>query len=166
VGASLRTTQLGMMKMSLQRLSLFFCLANAVGANDIPDTVRACLASPGVAYEVSKKMQPTSLKGDFDGDGKADYAVAVTRGRAQGVMVCWGTSASPTVLGAGVPFNDMKDLDFTSWSVHRKTRRVARGMGSGRAPVLSGDALLLGWESGSGIVYWNGKRFMWYQQGD
>jgi hypothetical protein len=39
-------------------------------------------------------------------------------------------------------------------------------MGVGRPPALSGDAFVLEWESGSGIVYWNGTKFIWYQQGD
>ena len=88
------------------------------------------------------------------------------RGTAQGVIVCRSGGSSPIALGAGIPFNQMKDLDFTSWRIHPKAIPVARGVGAGQPPVLSGDALLLEWESGSGIVYWNGRRFVWYQQGD
>jgi len=63
-------------------------------------------------------------------------------------------------------FNDMKNLDFTAWQVHLKTSRGAQSLGAGRPPVLTGDGLLLEWESASAIVYWNGNRFVWYQQGD
>jgi hypothetical protein len=104
------------------------------------------------------------LQADFDDDGKTDVAVTITRGKAQGVVVCFASGVA--VLGAGMPFNDMKDLDFTEWRIHPKNRPVARGAGAGRPPALSGDALVFGWESGSGLVYWNGRRFVWYQQGD
>jgi hypothetical protein len=150
---------------NLQKL-LFLCLAGSAATAEIPDAVRACMTRAGTGYEVSQKVSPSYLKGDFDGDGKPDYAVLVTRGRAQGVAVCRASGAPPLVLGAGTPFNEMKDLDFTSWQVHGKNQRVARGMGSGRAPALLGDALLLEWESASAIVYWNGHRLVWYQQGD
>ncbi len=126
----------------------------------------ACVAKTGPGYEASSKVEPRYLTGDFDGDGKADTAVVVTRGREQGVTVCPGGTGTPVVLGAGNAFNEMKNLDFTAWQVHGKKRRVARGMGAGRPPVLGGDALLLEWESASALVYWNGKRFVWYQQGD
>jgi hypothetical protein len=145
---------------------LILCLAGVAPAAEIPDAIAACLAKAGAGYEVSRKVTPSYLQGDFDGDGKPDCAVIVTRGRAQGVAVCRANGAPPVVLGAGAPFNDMKDLDFTSWQVHGKNRRVARGFGAGRAPALLGDALLLEWESASAIVYWSGRRFLWYQQGD
>jgi len=60
----------------------------------------------------------------------------------------------------------MPDLNFTSWRVHSKSDRVERGVGERAPPKLLGDDLLLEWESASAIVYWNGRRFDWYQQGD
>ena len=132
----------------------------------MPDGVVGCVARAGAGYEVSRKVDPAYLRGDFDGDGRADYAVVMTRGGAQGLVVCRGSGAGPVVLGAGTAFNEMKNLDFTGWQVHGKSRRVARGFGVGRAPVLLGDALVLEWESASAIVYWNGHQFRWYQQGD
>jgi len=141
-------------------------LGGAASAAEIPTAISACLNKAGSAYEVSRKVAPPYLIADFDGDSKTDYAVIVARGRAQGIVVCRGSAAPPVVLGAGSSFNDMKDLDFTAWRVHGKNHRVARGMGAGRPPMLSGDALLLEWESASAIVYWKGNRFIWYQQGD
>jgi hypothetical protein len=61
----------------------------------------------------------------------------------------------------------MKDLNFNAWQVHTTARPVERGVKEGRPPVLLGDAILLEWEeSASAIVHWNGKQFVWYQQGD
>ena len=125
-----------------------------------------CLERAAQGVTASDKITPPSLTGDFDGDGKPDHAVVVIRAREQGILVCRSGADSPVVLGAGTAFNEMRNLDFSSWRVHQKGIRVARGAGQRRPPVLRGDALLLEWESASAIVYWNGTKFIWYQQGD
>ncbi|MGH9721825.1 MAG: hypothetical protein ACRD8O_16575 [Bryobacteraceae bacterium] len=146
-------------------LALALCLESAVAA-DLAESIPPCLARAGSGYTVSHKLAPHALQGDFDGDGKPDLAVLVTRGREQGVVVCRGGTPPASVLGAGIPFNEMKDLDFTAWRIHPASRKVGRGATARRPPSLAGDALYLEWESASAIVYWNGKRFAWYQQGD
>jgi hypothetical protein len=114
----------------------------------------------------SGTVSPRSLTGDFDGDGKTDEAIVVKRGREQGILICRSGAGSSIILGAGIAFNDMRNLDFRSWRLHKRNTRVARGAGQGRPPVLRGDALVLEWESASAVVYWNGTKFIWYQQGD
>ncbi|MBZ5606977.1 MAG: hypothetical protein LAP38_01860 [Acidobacteriia bacterium] len=138
----------------------------SAAAAAVPGEVSTCLKAAGPSYTLNNKIDPSYLKGDFDGDGQPDYAVVVSRGKQQGIAVCRTGAAAPILLGAGAAFNDMPNLDFTAWSLHPKSRRVPRGLGQKRPPVLTGDALLLEWESASAIVYWNGKRFVWYQQGD
>ncbi|MGC1492519.1 MAG: hypothetical protein WA798_14205, partial [Candidatus Acidiferrum sp.] len=72
---------------------------------------------------------------------------------------------------AGIPFRvsgeASPDLNFlNTWKVYAKGP-VERGVGSGAPPHLIGEALLVGKrESASGLIYWNGKSFVWYQQGD
>jgi hypothetical protein len=166
LGSFPRPYRRGSLMRNLSSLFIIVCLEGAAAAADIPDAISACLAKAGSGYEVSHKVTPPYLRGDFDGDGKPDYAVVVARDGAQGVALCRGSAAPPIVLGAGTSFNHMKNLDFRAWRVHVRNSRVARGAGVGRPPVLSGDALLLEWESASAIVYWNGNRFAWYQQGD
>ena len=100
---------------------LVICRGCAATAAEIPDAIPACLAKAGSAYEVSHKVDPSYLKGDFDGDGKPDYAVLVTHDEAQGIVVCRGSAASPVVVGAGRSFNQMKNLDFSAWRVHART---------------------------------------------
>ena len=125
-----------------------------------------CLSTAANPMTASDKVAPQSFAGDFDGDGKPDQASVVNRGREQGILVCLSSVHSPVVLGAGMVFNEMRNLDFSSWRVHKRGVRVARGAGQRRTPVLRGDALELEWESASAIVYWNGTKFIWYQQGD
>jgi hypothetical protein len=131
-----------------------------------PPQVAACLHAAGPNYAASRAIVPSYLAGDFDGDSKPDVAVVVNRGKQQGIAACLSGTPAPVILGAGAAFNEMPNLDFTAWRLHLKSRRVARGFGQGRPPVLKGDALYLEWESGSAVVYWNGRRFVWYQQGD
>jgi hypothetical protein len=133
---------------------------------DVPAEIRGCLQAAGAGYAPSWAIHPARLQGDFDGDGKTDYAVLVAKGSQQGIVLCRSGSATPVVLGAGMAFNEMRDLDFTAWHVHPRNRRVRRGAGEGRRPKLSGDAIVLEWESASALVYWSGGRFRWYQQGD
>jgi FG-GAP repeat len=154
-----------LMRTRIAALALLYCPL-AQQAAEAPPGVSACLGKAGIAYIVNRKLDAYVLGGDFDGDGKPDLAVAVVRGGQQGIAICRSGAATPVVLGAGTAFNDMANLDFTAWRLHPQKVRVARGFGGGRPPVLTGDALLLEWESASALVYWNGRRFAWYQQGD
>lgn len=140
---------------------------NAVSEYNVPTEVSQCVKRLGSGYTISGKINPFYLRGDFDGSGRAGYAVLVRNGDQQGVMLCRSGMAKPVVLGAGTEFNRMKDLNFNAWQVHSKGHQVERGVGEGKPPTLLGDAILLEWEeSASAILYWNGRRFAWYQQGD
>jgi hypothetical protein len=45
--------------------------------------------------------------------------------------------------------------------------RSPRGAGETTVPRLHGEALLVGKsEATSALIYWNGKRYVWFQQGD
>jgi hypothetical protein len=139
----------------------------AVSEYNVPTEVRQCMKRLGSGYTISGKINPFYLRVDFTGSGRSDYAVLVQNGDQQGVMLCQSRVAKPRVFGAGTEFNRMKDLNFDAWQVHPKGRPVERGVAEARPPLLRGDAILLEWEeSASGIVYWNGQRFVWYQQGD
>jgi len=70
-------------------------------------------------------------------------------------------------LGAGTPFgNGGANFDWMDrWSISRK--RKVNVEADGGTPTLIGDALLVEKiDSASAIVFWNGKEYQWYQQGD
>ncbi len=139
-----------------------------VSVFNVPREVHACLISAGSRYTASGRINPFYLRGDFRGDGKMSYAVLVTAGDAleRGLAICGVGSAKTTILGAGSMFHGMRDLDFDAWHVYPKAR-VQKGVGAGAPPVLLGEALILEWsESASGLVYWDGTTYHWYQQGD
>jgi hypothetical protein len=127
-------------------------------------------AEKGRHLVLSNRLNPFYLQGDFDGDGRLDLAALVesAKDRKAGILVLLRGRSDPIILGAGKPLGDHGD-DFSwmdVWSVHPKGP-VGRGAGEPAAPRLRGDALRVEKsESASAILYWNGKAFGWYQQGD
>jgi hypothetical protein len=133
---------------------------------NIPTSVDKAIKALRGNYVISGRINPFYLRGDFDGDGKPDFAVLISNKDQNGIAICRSGSLTTIVLGAGIEFHKMKDLHFDAWQVYPKSP-VKRGVGEGRPPTLSSEAILLTWEeSASALIYWNGKRFVWYQQGD
>jgi hypothetical protein len=53
-----------------------------------------------------------------------------------------------------------------SWQVYAK-KRAAHASGETRVSRLRGDALLIEKsEAASALIYWNGKRYVWFQRDD
>ncbi len=72
------------------------------------------------------------------------------------------------VLGAGVEVGNGGDdfgwMDF--WRIYEKGSG-GKGATDETPPALLGDALLVGKsESSSALLFWDGKGYRWYQQGD
>jgi hypothetical protein len=137
--------------------------------DDIPETVKRAIANGSLAkkYELSYRMNPFYLRGDFNGDGKADVAVlAKQRSTGKvGIAIINGATDKVTVVGAGNAIGNGGD-DFEwmdSWRVYSKGNAASRAS----VPKLRGDALLVSKsEAASALIYWNGKRYVWLQQGD
>jgi hypothetical protein len=149
--------------------------AQQVEVENIPDEILALvqLGPFAAAYSLDGSLNPFYLRGDFDGDGQADYAFRIKSksGNNSGIAVWLSSQKKLIVLGAGTPFRVSgsltSNLDFLdTWKVYGK-KPVERGVQSGAPPRLIGEAILVGKrESAGGLIYWNGKIFMWYQQGD
>lgn len=151
------------------------CGAQQIEPENIPDEIVPAMGSVpfSAKYELNEVMNPFYLRGDFDGDGKPDFAVGVKSktGGATGIAIWLSSLRRFVILGAGNPFRfaGSTETNFAGlnvWRVYGK-RTVETGVEAGRPPKLIGEAILLGKsESGSGLIYWNGKTFKWYQQGD
>jgi hypothetical protein len=146
--------------------------ASAVAQHDnIPVAVRRAIANGSLAkgYEVSFHLKPFYLPGDFNGDGKADIAVLVKQRSTGklGIAIINAATDKVTILGAGTAIGNGGD-DFEwmdSWQVYSKGRVAQEAEGS--VLHLRGDALLVSKsEAASALIYWNGKRYAWFQQGD
>jgi hypothetical protein len=143
------------------------------GANhDVPDAVKKALTngSAGKEYDLSFRINPSYLEGDFNGDGKIDVAALVEERstRKVGIAIVHGTSGKVTIVGAGIGIgnggDDFKWMD--SWKVYSK-KRGAHAAGETGVPRLRSDALLVEKsEAASALICWNGKRYVWSQQDD
>jgi hypothetical protein len=136
---------------------------------DIPESVKRAIANGSFAknYDVSFHMNPFYLRGDFSDDGKADVAVLVKQRstRKVGIAIINGVTDKLTVLGAGAAIGNGGDnFDWMdSWEIYSKDRVASKTS----VPKLHGDALLVSKsEAASALIYWNGKRYVWLQQGD
>lgn len=140
--------------------------------HDIPEVVKRAITSDPLAkkYDLSFRVNPFYLHGDFNGDGKIDVAVLVKQRSTGklGIAIVHGTTHKVTVLGAGSGFGNGGD-DFEwmdSWEVYSKDR-VANEAGEAGITRVRGDALLVSKnEAASALIYWNGKRYVWLQQDD
>ena len=146
--------------------------SSAGATRDIPDAIRKALTkgSVGKKYDFSFRVNPSYLNADFNGDGKMDAAVLVkerSTGKI-GIAIIDGTTGKLSVLGAGISIGNGGD-DFEwmdSWQVQSKTH-AAHAVNKTSGPHFKGDALLVEKsEAASALIYWNGKRYVWSQQGD
>jgi len=136
----------------------------------MPQPVKAALKRmPDVA--VSCRLKPTVIEGDFNGDGRPDYAVLVVQKASQkrGFLLTFGNGRS-LIAGAGRPVEygvaTSADLNFDQWELYSKSKPV-ESADHQRLLKLHGDAVLVSYHEGaSGLFYWDGKRIRWYQQGD
>ncbi len=150
--------------------------ANGAWDDDVkihPETIYECMRLPMASQaEITMGKNPYYLRGDFDGDGRPDYAVAV-RGKLTkrlGVLICVGTGIG-YLLGADnptvPPFSDMpKDLFFApNWAAlsRQETTEISKlpPFGPRVLPQIRGETIAMTWEDGTALIYWDGQRFRW-----
>lgn len=155
-------------------LGILFLPADALFAGNyqlfIPPAVQACLnrTKTSAPPKLERLANPYYHRGDFDGDGRMDYAVWI-RGRTTGkggIIICHA-SGLITVLGGDTvhrpPFSDLPGDQFLSsnWWVISQSEAMAR-IAKGRAVGQpAGEALLMQWGDGAGLVYFDGTRYRW-----
>jgi hypothetical protein len=140
-----------------------------VHPHDIPELLDRAITNGSLAknYDVSFQMNPFYLRGDFNGDGKIDIAVLVKQRSTGkfGIAIINGVTDKVTFLGAGTAIGNGGDnFDWMdSWEIYSRDRVASKTS----VPKLHGDALLVSKsEAASALIYWNGKRYVWLQQGD
>jgi hypothetical protein len=143
-----------------------------VAIRDVPDAVKKALTNGSTEkkYDLSFRMNPSYLEGDFNGDGKTDVAVLVTERSTGklGIAIVHGKTGKVKILGAGIGIGNGGD-DFEwmdTWQIYSKTRAAHADAETGVLHLL-GDALLVEKsEAASALIYWDGNRYVWSQQGD
>ena len=140
----------------------------------LPPEVRRASSREGFdkTYALSSQLNPFFIQGDFNGDGKLDTAVLVkaTASGKTGIAVFHAGAERAVLIGAGAQIpgaQGASDVDWMdAWYAHRKGP-LRQGVTKGKPPVLRGDALHVAkTEAASALIYWDGSKYQWYQQGD
>jgi hypothetical protein len=140
----------------------------------VPPTIGDCARKPAIQglVSITFDVNPFYLRGDFDGDGRSDYAVAVRgpKTKRNGVLFCLA-NARAYLVGADQPlqppFSNMPDDNFVAprWEVFSQS--AVAGLSKFRSnvpnplPHTAAEAVAMIWEDGIALIYWNGKRFCW-----
>jgi hypothetical protein len=145
-----------------------------VWSSNMPDELRDFYDQEKIrtTYRINKDLNPFYLRGDFDGDKKMDYALAVVEIKTdkKGILIYHSGTKMHFILGAGHQIRDGYESDdmnwMDAWNVHDK-KDVELGVGETKIIKLKGEAIHADkLESSSGLIYWDGKEYRWYQQGD
>jgi hypothetical protein len=141
-------------------------------SDKVPESVARVFKSTalGKLYDFSFHLRPSYLAGDFDGDRKPDIAILVKQKKSGklGIAVLHSSTNMILVIGAGTEVGNGGDnFDWMDvWNVIPKAS-AARKVGRAATALLKGDALHVEKsESASALIYWNGKKYVWRQQGD
>ena len=132
-------------------------------------------------YEISTKLNPFYLRGDFDGDSTPDYAVLVVNRatRVAGIAMIRSRTKHVEVLGAGginlsvaatedgSPAYKLDGFDWMdAWHVERKQHIKFTGIDKPVTGMAAEGLLVEKSESAAGLIYWDGKQYRWLQMSD
>ena len=128
-------------------------------------------------YSASNYLKSRFLEADFSGDGKPDLALAVEKinGGKKGIIILFQESRGAFVIGAGKEFGNAGDnfqwagnwRAFTERVTYETTFKENGDVAGGKEVKLLRPAIEIREEEGSGgLIYFNGKDFVWIHQGD
>jgi hypothetical protein len=112
-------------------------------------------------YESWDKFSPADyLYGDFDGDSKIDYALAIYERKTEkkGVLIYHTGTKKYFILGAGKLFNERHPNDDLFW-VDKWEVMEDKEKGINAILIVTTD-------SSRGLIYWSGDEYMWRQLED
>lgn len=123
-------------------------------------------------YSLRTDLNPFYLRGDFDGDKKLDYAISIIEKKTnkKGILIFHMRTKTHYIVGAGNFLRNKSKTDdyfwMDAWKVYTG-KNVKIGIGETQKITIKGEAILvIKTESSSGLLYWTGKEYDWYQQGD
>jgi hypothetical protein len=148
-------------------LLLTLCLPVSRSADE---KISAALNTPKYRnlFVIERSVLPYYQRGDFDGDGRLDYAVAVRSKRSKRLGVAFILRKRVEIVGADIAI--VRDDPSVDPSVPLDSWRVLKRSELAQTYALQnaiGDGLFVEErEAGSGILYRTDKRFEWLQLGD
>jgi hypothetical protein len=133
-------------------------------------------------YQTQAFLNPSFLTADFNGDGNADQAHAVIEKKTgkKGLLVLHGNSDAYFVFGAGTRFGeDDDDYQWADlWRLYTDKTAFETQFDEETGDIIGGKEvklqhpglLLMAEEDGSpyagGIIYWDGRQYVWIHQGE
>ena len=151
---------------------LTICVLASRGADVsplVPEMLAACLAKvrpAGERVEFYTGVNPFYLRGDFDGDGRADYVAQILHPvsdskatiDSSGLIFCFA-SGRVDVMGARLgPIPENADpllLISPSWEALPSDSDEVKSLSA------SGDVVVMAWEDGSGMIYRDKGDYRW-----
>jgi hypothetical protein len=135
-------------------------------ASVLPAPVRSCVEhNSHVAMIVPQK--PLYLRVFFTKGSNPDYAVVVRERGSElnRVLVCLH-SGDQIILGSRSdqqPFSDVADDNYVSskWRVCSKKAVSALRKSYSDVPDPANESICMEWEDGEGLIYWDGRKFLW-----
>ncbi|MCC2547130.1 hypothetical protein LJY25_11790 [Hymenobacter sp. BT175] len=134
-------------------------------------------AGLGRTFDRAAYAKPGFLSADFNGDGKTDVAILVSRRAtgSRGIVMLHQGGAPHQILGTGRNTSREMLQGDLAWADHW---RVYRGrttdevlftpsgdLGDTRTIYLKRPTIeLTKEEQGGGMIYWNGRRYIWLHQ--
>ncbi len=123
-------------------------------------------------YALRTDINPFYLRGDFDGDKVQDYALGIVdrATNKKGILIYHTGTKSYYMVGAGKLISNGRGIDdfylMDAWTIHMD-EKVEKGVGETSTIKLKGEAILgIKTESSSWLIYWTGKEYNLYWQGD
>ena len=137
-------------------LQALACLTVRAGEEPPAWAMKVLSEGLNTRYELVQKLEPSFYVGDFNGDGKSDVALLIKEKTTAkvGIAIVEGGESKITIVGAGKSFGNGGD-DFSwmdAWSV-RHSGKVDRLYVAKR-------------ETASAVIYWDGSKYKWQQEGD
>lgn len=164
-------------------LIAFSFLVFLAHAQNLPSPFMDTFKSKGLdkKYSLSGFLQPNYLQADFNGDGAGDVAVLVVEkvNKKKGILLIHVKSGEHYVFGAGNKIDDSENFTWADkWAVYKKKTAYETQFDKASGDIIGGKEVRLArpgiliedYEDGAalagGIIYWNGKKYIWIHQGE
>ncbi|MCU1297430.1 MAG: hypothetical protein JWO91_1708 [Acidobacteriaceae bacterium] len=137
--------------------------AKEVDEYNVPKEIDVCVKNtPGTSTD--GELNPFYLTGDFDGDGKLDFAVQVIRWNSKGILICLSKQKNPILVGAksSVLWPATQPCDSTRSRLSQSGVRRCHG----RRKLTTTLSYCMSRKRPMGCLYWDGTALRWKQLAD
>jgi hypothetical protein len=158
-------------------LALFLCRLTGHSQTVFPSWAQERFKKFIDRYRSVDYIKPSYLEADFSGDDRSDIAVLIERkaDTRKGILILFRQTDQSFILGAGTNFGsggdnfDWADMwgVFSEKTTHETTFDKNGDVAGGKERRLERCAIQIREDEGSGgLIYFDGKKFVWIHQGD